>query len=434
MGTSVNNDKDSKQPVQDEQAATTPMESATNEQGTEDTSAANPENEDPKTADETVETAEIIEEVTATEEAQPTSSAPDSAPPPPPATAAKKRSWLAIIAIIIALIALGGAGYLYQQLMLLKAESTALESNTNNLQDSLSSTSERTLSLANQSQSQAAKLGDLETSVQQQQANVNELQDRLTRSMKQISQIGNNKRKDWLLAEAEYLLRLANQRVMLEKSPVGALALLKSTDEILRETDDVSIYNVRKAVANDIAALEAVPSLDVDGVFLKLAALNERVDHLSLLPVSETPELPAMLSEMDDKTLVESWKQGFTDSWNKAMEKLGNLIIIQHRDEPIEPLLTHDQAYFIQQNLHLMIEQAQLSLLQGHQPSYDASLNKATSWIGRYFRSEDSSTQALIKGLDELKPVEVSPQLPDISGSLKALKQYFSDVHKAAQG
>ncbi|MCW8885886.1 MAG: uroporphyrinogen-III C-methyltransferase [Motiliproteus sp.] len=351
-----------------------------------------------------------------------------------PAQEAKKsRSWIGVLAFFLAICALIVAGYGFQKIQELQAQAATLQSTTAGLNKDLESNLQQSLAEAakagKQASSAGAQLQTLQSEISAQANNVNELQDRLTRSMKQISQVGTDKRKDWLLAEVEYLLRLANQRALMEKSPVGALALLQSSDRILKETDDVSIYNVRKAIASDIAALESVPKLDIDGIFLKLAALNEQVANLKLIPISEKREFPAMLEKVTPEGVTETWNQGLKTSWNQAMDKLEKLVVIQHRDKPIEPLLSPEQVYFLQQNLHLMIEQAQLSLLQGHQGSYDASLKKAGEWVGKYFKADDGTTQALQKGLNDLKSVQVSPALPDISGSLNALKAYFTDVH-----
>lgn len=340
----------------------------------------------------------------------------------------KKHSvgfWIGVLAFLLALCALLTAGWGYHRLQLSQERTQALLSQLENTQNTAS---------AAQQQAQAAELAAtrVQGTLSSQQQNVNELQDRLTRAMKQVSKLGTDKRKDWLLAEVEYLLRLANQRVLMEKSATGALALLKSADEVLRETDDVSIYNVRKALARDIARLEAVPRVDIDGIFVKLAALNEQVDELKMLPVSERHQLPKMINKVTPESVSETWGQSLEESWDSAMEKLGKLVIIQQRDEPIEPLLSPEQVYFLQQNLHLMLEQSQLSLLQGHQPSYDVSLDKASEWIKDYFL-DDATRAALLKGLNEVKGVEVAPQLPDISGSLKALKSYLEDVHSSAQ-
>ncbi len=363
-------------------------------------------------------------------------SAADSAEPQPKDEEPKKgRSWVGGLAFVLAICALIVAGYGFQKLQALEAETASLKSTTGDLSSSVDQNLQKSLSEASSAGSKAAaaeaQIRSLKSELAAQTKNVNELQDRLTRSMKQISQVGTDKRKDWLLAEVEYLLRLANQRVVMEKSPIGALALLQSSDQILKETDDVSIYNVRKAIASDVAALEAVPRLDIDGIFLKLAALNQQVSNLRLIPISDKRELPVLLEKVTPEAVTESWNQGLKTSWNQAMDKLEKLVVIQHRDEPIEPLLSPEQVYFLQQNLHLMIEQAQLSLLQGQQGSYDASLNKAADWVGKYFEAEDGTTQALLKGITELKTVNVSPDLPDISSSLKALKSYLADVHKA---
>ena len=357
---------------------------------------------------------------------------PESNTPVKPSEDKKSRSWIGAVAFILALCALFVAAFGYSKLQDLQIQTASLESSAAGVSESMEQNLQKTIAAASKESGKAeAKIDALKSELKAQQKHVTELQDRLTRATKQMSKIGTDKRKDWLLAEVEYLLRLANQRVLMEKSPVGALALLQSSDKILQETDDVSIYNVRKAIASDIASLESVPRLDVDGTFLKLAALNEQVSKLRLIPISDKRELPQMLKQVTPDSVSESWNQGLKASWNQTMDKLEKLIVIQHRDEPIEPLLSPEQVYFLQQNLHLMIEQAQLSLLQGQQGSYDASLTKATEWVGSYFEAKDSTTQGLLKGLEDLKSIQVSPALPDITSSLKALKAYLADVHSA---
>lgn len=351
---------------------------------------------------------------------KPPSSGTDTARPKP------RRLWVAVIALLLALAALALVGFGYYRIQNLHA---ATQAELNGLQASVSQSRDA----AEQARRTASDLSSEVTQVRQQlndkQQSVDELQDRLTRSMQQISKMQGTSRRDWLLAEVEYLLRLANQRVLMESSAKEALVLLKSADKILQETDDVSIYNVRKALAQDIAELEAVPRLDVEGVFLKLAALNEQVDQLRQVPVTDKGELPDMLKGITPDSVEESWNDGLRASWNRAMEKLGQLVVVQRRDEPVEPLLSPEQNYFLQQNLHLMLEQAQLALLQGKQASYETSIDKATRWIRTYFEADDATTQALLKGLNGLKGVQVSPPLPDISDSLQALKGYLADMH-----
>ena len=347
---------------------------------------------------------------------------------PAPTQEKKVATWPGKLALLLSLLALAAAGYLYwlslQQGNSVTQSNEKLEAQVTSSINSAKSSLDKSIADMNQ------QLGQLQAQSSQEQQNIDKLQDRLTKSIQQVTANQNTSRKDWLLAEVEYLLRLANQRVLMENTKDGALALLKSADKILKETDDVSIYEVRKALAEDIAALEAVPTLDTEGVFLKLGALNGQVQNLRLIPISEQHKLPELIEEVAPEVVSESWTNDLKASWSKAADKLGSLVVIRHRDEPIEPLLSPEQTYYLQQNLHLMLEQAQLALLQRKQASYDASLNKAHSWISTYFEQQDAATQSLLNGISDLKAVKVTTQMPDISSSLRALKSYITHMTK----
>ena len=393
--------------------------------------------------DNTSDTKETKQEETAspeagnTEKAEPTpaetasvteESKPEPASAQPAVKEKKAATWPGVLALLLSLIALGASGYLYwlslQQDSSVAQNNQKIEAQVSNSITSAKSSVDKAIADMNQ------QLGQLKAQSSQEQQNINELQTRLTKSIQQVTANQNTSRKDWLLAEVEYLLRLANQRVLMENTKDGALVLLKSADKILQETDDVSIYEVRKALAEDIAALEAVPSLDTEGVFLKLGALNGQVHNLRLIPVSKQHKLPDLIEEVTPEVVSESWSNDLKATWSKAADKLSGLVVIRHRDEPIEPLLSPEQTYYLQQNLHLMLEQAQLALLQRKQASFDASLSKAHSWISTYFEQQDSTTQSLLNGISELQPVKVTAEMPDISGSLRTLKAYVSHMTK----
>lgn len=340
-------------------------------------------------------------------------------------------TWPGKLGLLLSIVALGGTGYLYWQ-------GWQLQQSTNSNRSELTQQVETSLAKADASVADriagvSQQLGQLQARSDAGQKNIEELQNRLTDAIKQVSATREVSRKDWLLAEAEYLLRLANQRVLMEQTASGALQLLKATDNILRESDDVSLYEVRKALAQDIAALEAVPVLDSEGVYLKLAALNQQVDALRVIPLTDKRKLPTLLEEITPETVEKSWSEGARAAWNKAMDKFEKLVVIQHRDEPVEPLLSPEQTYYLQQNLHLMLEQAQLALLQRKQQSFDTSLEKAERWISTYFDPKDATSTALVRGIAELKGLKVAPELPDISASLTSLKAYLSEMARLKQ-
>jgi uroporphyrin-3 C-methyltransferase len=337
-------------------------------------------------------------------------------------------TWPGKLALILSILSLSGGAYLVWEGQQLKQQNSQLQEQlTQQVETALANgRAEVAQSINGVSQ----QLAQLQARFEAEARQVAELQDRLTRSIQQITANRELSRKDWLLAEVEYLLRLANQRVLMEQTPSGALTLLQSADAILSETDDVTLYDVRKALATDIAALEAVPRLDTEGVFLRLGALSQLVDNLRVVPVSERRELPRMLEEITPESVKQSWGEGFKASWNKAVNTLEQLIVIQHHDEPIKPLMSPEQTFFLQQNLRLMLEQAQMALLQRKQEAYSSSLNKAQEWIGTHFDPRDATTQALLSGLSELADLNVAPELPDISGSLTSLKEYLDRMQQ----
>jgi uroporphyrin-3 C-methyltransferase len=221
-----------------------------------------------------------------------------------------------------------------------------------------------------------------------------------------------------MLAEAEYLLRLANQRLVMEREITSPLALLKAADQILLTVDDVNLYPVRAELFKEITALGAVGRLDVEGIFLRLNALEQQVTTLDLMsPKTEAIEAASEPLNIQDDVLVI-----LKSAWSRLLDQ----VRIRHRNKPVEPLLSPDQHQYIQQNLRLMMEQAQLALLQGRPGIYRQSLEKAEGWINTYFQL-NGSTDALLASLKELKEINIAPELPDISPSLVLLKQYLTN-------
>ncbi|QEQ98473.1 heme biosynthesis protein [Neptunomonas concharum] len=358
-----------------------------------------------------------------------------SSPATSPAEAKQGATWPGKLALVVSIIALGASGYLYwQSMQKMQSDTSTIASLQSDMKQAVEEAKAQVTDakalVTSQVNSVNQNLTMLQNQSSKEQKGIEELQARLTQSIQQVMAKQTNSRKDWLLAETEYLLRLANQRILMENTSEGALALLKSADKILKETDDVSIYAVRKALASDIAALESVPTFDLEGSYLKLAALNEQVNNLRLIPLTDKNKLPSLIKEVTPESVSEAWTQDLKESWAKAVDKLEKLIVIQHRDEKIEPLLSPEQTYYLQQNLHLMLEQAQLSLLQKKQTAFDRSLEKAEGWINTYFEEKDPTTQALLRGIGELKSLKISPEMPDISGSLNALKSYLQQMTK----
>ena len=385
------------------------------------------ENQTDQVEDAEILEAEVVEskaEETASEQAEDSSELTEASDVKE--TGPAKKSASAILATIISLVALGAVGaggYLAQQKL------TQLEERFN--QRSAAQQLEATAAV-NDANAAVAELTESFQQIQAekvaQTAEIATLQERLSDAIKQVEAGRERSESDWRLAEAEYLLRLANQRILMENRAEGALALLRSTDTILKELDDVSLYPLRQSLASDISKLESVPNLDIEGTYLRVAALIERSKDLPTLTLEQQRQLPELIDNVITEQVDAETQQNITSGFAKAISKLESLIVIQRHDQPVEPILSPDQGHYLRQNIQMLLEQAQLALLRQQQSVFTTSLSRAQSLLMQYFDKDNYTTSVLIQSLAELTTLNVSPTIPDISGSLKALQQHQKEM------
>ncbi len=261
--------------------------------------------------------------------------------------------------------------------------------------------------------------------------NLKQLQQQINTQTKQqqhtsqrLAQLPGADTDDWLIAEAEYLLRLANQRLNLEKDWQGSLAILIAADNILAETQNPQLDSIRAILAKEIITLRAVPAVDITGAVSRIQAIQEQVTQLEWMPRT-LPEQTPIAETSDDKVELNAWDK-FLD---KAWKGLGKVIRIRDNDKALPAPLTPDQHYYLQQNMQLMLEQAQVALVRQQADLYLHSINRTQAWLSEFVRSETAQAEALQETLNELSQWQVAPTFPDISGSLLELRRY-SGVQK----
>ena len=77
-----------------------------------------------------------------------------------------------------------------------------------------------------------------------------------------------------------------------------------------------------------------------------------------------------------------------------------------------------------QENLRLMLEQAQTALLREEAVVYQKSIEKAAAWLHKHYGHYPEKT-AMVTLLNELKIQPILTQLPSVSSSLYTLSQYI---------
>ncbi len=221
--------------------------------------------------------------------------------------------------------------------------------------------------------------------------------------------------QDWLWTEAEYLLRLANQKLALQGDGDSALLILSTVDDMLRDSGEVSVLGVRDALAGEMLALRSMDYVDVEGLHARLNALGPLVEQLSLRE--------ALVQNHADRLAQQQELPADADFGARALALLRSIFVWQRWDVPPEALLPPQQEATLKQNLQLLLEQAQLALLMAQPEVYRSALQRGHDWVARHFAIDTGAARTLQQQLQALAQERVASTRPDISGSLALLQQ-----------
>jgi uroporphyrin-3 C-methyltransferase len=240
------------------------------------------------------------------------------------------------------------------------------------------------------------------------------------------SRVGTNS-QDWVYAEVEYLVRMANQRVLMEQDANSALQLLQSADDIIRKTEGPTAHGLREALALDIAALKAVASPDTQGIYLELSALVSQVPLLRrTLPTYQAPS-----SAADQSPDATGYLARFLGIIRQAGNKLALLVDFRRHEVTVKRILPPKEGYFLRQNLVLKLQIAQMALLDGNQAVFQSALGTAQVWVSDSFDGESPGAVAMLRSITRLSASQVSVDLPDIANSLKAAQSQMAGFKEA---
>ncbi|WP_042013077.1 uroporphyrinogen-III C-methyltransferase [Aeromonas fluvialis] len=280
--------------------------------------------------------------------------------------------------------------------------------------------------LKQQLASALSKLDQTSSKDAEQLAALDQTQQRLQGEMQglqnRVLDLNDKRPNDWMLAESEYLVRMAGRKLWLEHDLVSAITLLGNADERIAALNDPSLMPIRKALAEDIAKLKGMPRIDREGLTLKLAALS---DQIELLPLS-TVSMPEAKAEPDQavSTNPDEWESNLKKNWVKFTE---NFVTIRRRDGAVEALLSPQQEIFLRENLKTKLLQAQLSVYREQQALYEDSLDKARRWLTQYFDTDNSATRYMQSEIDKLKGEQIQIDYPAQFKTQAMLEQVLTE-------
>lgn len=255
----------------------------------------------------------------------------------------------------------------------------------------------------------------LETQAEQQQKSIKSLQ-------LAITDIKGRRPNDWLLAEADYLVKMAGRKLFLEHDVESATQLMISADQRIAALNDPSLVTLRKAMAADITQLKSLPIIDKEGLILTLISLQQEIDQLplanALLSQEEKQQEEVVSNDIND------WQSNLTTS---LKDFAGHFITFRTREGNTTPLLSPTQHFYLKENIKAKIETAIKGVYVENNDVYQTSLNVAKQWSGKFFNQQSTKVKKFEQEITKLQEKNITVEYPVKLKAQKPLTDLISE-------
>lgn len=388
------------------------------------------------------------------EERKPAQSKPAPAPPPPGRPSdnksgdsggqpPRKGGALAFLAFIFAVAALAGTAWMWwqdqaavgQQEQQVLTELSRLDNADSELALKLKQVRDEISSLAagdigaefsalqSRLEADRRKLESAETAITEQmelarsmQAEASQIRGRLAAAEAALAGLTTREldaKSELDLAEVDYLLRLANERLKLFVDPVAADQALEVADMHLAALDNPMYLTVRQDIAVARRSLAAIDIPDYLQIANDLDAIQDRV--VSLPFHGEKPPVTA-----PEPVENEGW-------WAKLKGVFSGLVTVRRSTDEENQRISLEDKDYIRQRVWLQLEIAHLSLMRRDQDGFRKSLARVEESLADWFDTKNANYQAVVQGLEDLKAEQIRVDIPDISAPWSTLRMLRAD-------
>jgi uroporphyrin-3 C-methyltransferase len=263
-------------------------------------------------------------------------------------------------------------------------------------------------------------------------------------------------RDETALAEVEQMLLNAAQQLQTSANVRAALIFMQSADARLQRMNRPASRNLSKIIGRDMDKLRALPIVDITGINRQLNKLLDAVDELPLayqqraadekllkqpLAIRQgeqtTPaRLPVMSGQPSESKTMEALPEKETTSQKLLREiwqELRQLVEIENTGKDEIPLLHPDQQFFLRENLKLRLLSVRIALLSRDEVIFRRELKTAQLWTARFFDTKSPAVSEMLTEMKKLSVTKISVEMPDLSSSLQAVRNYRLTSEKAVR-
>lgn len=330
--------------------------------------------------------------------------------------------WFFIIINLLLLIAVAGASgwYYWTKLRVDDGQQQQMQGALMTQQQAISSAESELakvksqLNTAVQTQRQNAQLS--QQALTDAQDTITALNQRIELLQLELTEIGGRRPSDWLLAEADYLVRMAGRKLWLEGDDRSALMMLAAADARLADLADPSLIPIRQLLAEDMQTLRQLNPTSLTSVALAISGLIPQVENLPVythFPEEYEPE-PEELSES-----VGDWRENISRSWDAFINKF---MRVEYTVTPIKPFISEEGQWLVRQQLEFALMQAKSAAISAQETLYQQSLQRAMALIVNDFDLESTEVQQFSNALQNLIETSVNKPFPAELKAQRALE------------
>lgn len=362
--------------------------------------------------------------------AEPAPQVEDSASP----KANKKKSssgkgllWFVVIILFLLVIGIAATGYWYYTQQQAKEAQTA--SQQSDTQRQLQSLTEERTTLTAQFEEMANANLQLSKDVERLKQQNTALTQQSEATLAQLNTMEGRRPADWLIAEADYLVRMAGRKLWLENDVRTAILLLVNADKRLSSLADPSVLPVRAHLAEDIQTLKQLNPVSQTQVALALTGMMAQIDNLPLDTFEKPVDVDAQNPELSEST--DDWKENLSKVWRSMVD---GFFTVKTLSGPIEPVMSLEAQFLAKEQLRLQLMHAQSAALQGEKGLYEQSLQYAQTLIDQNFDLSSSSISGFSRALTNLRETDISRPIPSQLASQQPLERLLDTRVKKVFG
>jgi len=216
-------------------------------------------------------------------------------------------------------------------------------------------------------------------------------------------------------------MRVAQHKLILQDDFEGAAITLQAASDRIGLTGDPGLLPVRVTISEEIADLKTRRRADLVGMTLVLAQLGHQVRSLQPGFAVRAVEQPAAIAEPQ---AAKGWLGRFDAFLNS---------LISIRKESTDPTEIEvnivDAAAALEDNLKL----ARWAVLERDARQYQLLIERSLQLFREFYDLDNAANHDFMTELQELQKMEIKPEKPDITGSLRELQRILSQRDNAPQ-